>query len=69
MKRIALSILFIFIYLSSLMASRSSDFEYMKNTIASLHKDFYNSVSSIFTILIFSFTIHSRNSLNTFLIS
>ena len=45
MKRIALSILFIFIYLSSLMASRSSDFEYMKNTIASLHKDFYNSVS------------------------
>ena len=45
MKRIALSILFIFISLTSLMASRSSDFEYMKNTIASLHKDFYNSVS------------------------
>ena len=45
MKRIALSVLFVFITLSALAASRSSDFEYMKNTIASLHKDFYGTVS------------------------
>ena len=45
MKRIIYILLILVLLSTELFASRTSEFEYLKNKINSSHKDFYNSVS------------------------